>query len=194
MEGGEGMTQVKLFPHQERALKATEGLQRVAYYLDMGLGKTFVGSEKAVTFQQKILLVCQHSKIQDWIEHFNDHYSLPVFNLTVKEQLAGFVAGDGQAVGVINYELIFRRNALKQMQDFTLMLDESSLIQNETAKRSKFILSLKPSNVILLSGTPTDGKYERLWSQLHLLGWHITKETFWQHYIETEWIDTGDDS
>lgn len=194
MEGGEGMTQVKLFPHQERALKATEGLQRVAYYLDMGLGKTFVGSEKAVTFRQKILLVCQHSKIQDWIEHFNDHYSLPVFNLTVKEQLSGFVAGDGQAVGVINYELIFRRNALKQMQDFTLMLDESSLIQNETAKRSKFILGLKPSNVILLSGTPTDGKYERLWSQLHLLGWHITKETFWQHYIETEWIDTGDDS
>ena len=29
---------MKLFPHQIEALKATENLNRVAYYLDMGLG------------------------------------------------------------------------------------------------------------------------------------------------------------
>ena len=39
---------MKLFPHQEAALKDTEGQNRVAYYLDMGLGKTFLGAEKAV--------------------------------------------------------------------------------------------------------------------------------------------------
>lgn len=64
-------------------------------------------------------------------------------------------------IGIINYELAFRRPELSKLSDFTLMLDESSLIQNETAKRSKFILKkLNPSNVILLSGTPTSGKYE----------------------------------
>lgn len=55
------------------------------------------------------------------------------------------------------------------------MLDESSMIKNEKSNRSKFILGLNAENVILLSGTPTGGKYEELWSQLHLLGWNISK-------------------
>ncbi|WP_260445183.1 SNF2-related protein, partial [Listeria cossartiae] len=67
------------------------------------------------------------------------------------------------------------------------MLDESSLIQNESSKQSKFILSLQPDNVILLSGTPTGGRYERLWSQLHLLGWKISKPLFWKQYVAQEW-------
>ena len=34
---------IKLYPHQERALKETKEFNRVGYFLDMGLGKTFVG-------------------------------------------------------------------------------------------------------------------------------------------------------
>lgn len=95
-------------------------------------------------------------------------------------------------VGVINYELAFRRLELSSLKDFTLMLDESSLIQNEQAKRSKFILKmLKPANVILLSGTPSGGKYENLWSQLHLLGWDISKTTYWNTYIDYHFEDYG---
>lgn len=72
------------------------------------------------------------------------------------------------------------------------MLDESSLIQNEQAKRSKFILKkLKPANVILLSGTPTGGKYENLYSQLKLLGWDISKTTYWNTYIDYHFEDMG---
>jgi SNF2 family DNA or RNA helicase len=48
---------------------------------------------------------------------------------------------------------------------------------------------MKPKNVILLSGTPTAGKYENLWSQVHLLGWKISKDLYWKHYIETEWVE-----
>jgi SNF2 family DNA or RNA helicase len=88
--------------------------------------------------------------------------------------------------------LTFRRKELLQLKDFTLMLDESSLIQNEKTKRSKFVLKLEPKNLILLSGTPTGGKYEKLFSQLHLLGWDITKELYWKQYIETEWFETDD--
>ena len=95
-------------------------------------------------------------------------------------------------IGVINYELAFRRPELSKLKDFTLMLDESSLIQNEQAKRSKFILNkLKPANVILLSGTPTGGKYEKLYSQLKLLGWNISKTTYWNTYIEYHFEDMG---
>lgn len=94
-------------------------------------------------------------------------------------------------IGVINYDLIFRRYELMNLENFTLMLDESSLIQNENAKRSRFILKMKPKNVILLSGTPVSGKYEQLWSQIHLLGWNISKELYWNTYINAEWRDYG---
>lgn len=181
---------ITLYQHQKTALDRTEGHNRCAYYLDMGLGKTFVGSEKANTFPNRILMVCQHSKIDDWVEHFQTYYNFTVFNLTKPRQLEEFMGTVGKCVGVINYELTFRRKVLKSLAEFTLMLDESSLIQNETTKRSKFILSLNPENVILLSGTPTGGKYEKLWSQCQLLGWSISKELFYKQYIEQEWVET----
>lgn len=179
---------MQLFTHQQKALDDTRDFNRVAYYLDMGLGKTFVGSEKLKSFGTKQnLLICQKSKVNDWIEHFHTYYEgLNVIDYTKK----GAAAGSG--IIIINYELTFRRSELLHLRDFTMMLDESSMIQNETAKRSKFTLKMQPDNVILLSGTPTAGKYENLWSQLHLLGWNITKDLYWKQYIETEWVEDGD--
>ncbi len=63
------------------------------------------------------------------------------------------------------------------------------MIANPTAKRTKFMHKMKPDNVILLSGTPTGGKYEKLWSQLWLIGWNISKELFYKQYVVTEWIE-----
>lgn len=180
---------IDLYQHQQKALDLTSGHTRCAYYLDMGLGKTFVGSEKAFSFPNKIMVVCQHSKLQDWRDHFGQNYPCTPFDLTRPKQLEEFVDVIGKCVGVINYDLIFRRDVLKRLNGFTLMLDESSLIQNETTKRAKFILSMNPQNVILLSGTPTGGKYEKLWSQCRLLGWNISKELFWKQYVETEWVE-----
>ncbi len=186
---------VTLFPHQTEALTLTAEQNRVAYYLDMGLGKTFVGSEKLKQLGAKInLVVCQKSKVEDWVEHFREHYQYKVFDLTKPKEFDAFfgmISGERfSIVGVINYDLIFRRPELAKLKDFTLMLDESSLIQNEMSKRSKFILrKLKPQNVILLSGTPTGGKYEKLWSQCRLLGWNITKTAFWDTYIKYHYED-----
>ena len=187
---------ITLFQHQQQALDQTEGHNRCAYYLDMGLGKTFVGSEKMMELNSRInLVVCQCSKVPDWIEHFQTYYTRNcVFDLTKPKTFKWFFEQIQQEVptpmiGVINYELTFRRKVLKTLTGFTLMLDESSLIQNENAKRSKFILGLHPDNVILLSGTPTGGKYEKLWSQCRLLGWNISKDLYYNQYIETEWVE-----
>ena len=187
-----------LYPHQKAELEATKDFNRVAYYHDMGLGKTFVGAEKIIQLGSFInLVVCQKSKIEDWQDHFLLYYSekTTIFNLTEKSDFKKFfevtdINYKNQIIGIINYDLIFRRKELLKLSDFTLLLDESSLIQNEKAKRSKFILSLKPKNIILLSGTPTGGKYERLWSQLHLLGWNISKDMFYNHYVDYHWDDS----
>ena len=197
---------MKLYEHQSNALKETADKTHVAYYHDMGLGKTFTGAEKMMQLGARVnLVICQKSKIDDWVEHFKTNYSevddIYSYDLTdkmsfkcffeeidhvIKDDLMGLIP----VVGIINYELAFRRPELAQLKNFTLMLDESSLIQNENSKRSKFILKkLKPKNVILLSGTPTGGKYERLWSQLNLLGWKISKKLFYNQYVDYHYED-----
>lgn len=185
---------IKLFDHQLKALEQTKNFNRVAYYLDMGLGKTFVGSEKMIQLGGNInLVICQKSKVEDWRQHFLDNYwNVNVCDCTTKKGYDAFLhptAPVDYHVGVINYDLIFRRPELQKMHIDTMMLDESSLIQNENSKRSKAILNLDSTNVILLSGTPTSGKYEKLWSQLHLLGWSISKDLYWGQYVETEFLE-----
>lgn len=162
----------------------------------MGLGKTFVGSEKMVQLGARVnLVVCQKSKVDDWVQHFQEHYhNMYIYDLTKKSEIEMFLTDKNftPKVAVINYDLIFRRPELADLKGFTLMLDESSLVQNEMSKRSKFILrKLQPSNVILLSGTPTGGKYEKLWSQCRLLGWKISKEAFWNTYVKFHFDNTN---
>lgn len=180
---------MKLFDYQEKALVLTSDKDNSAFYYDMGLGKTFIGSERLRLYGERVnIIVCQKSKIKDWCEHFKEHYTdYAVFDLTNKKDMQTFITYPiYKCIGIINYELAYRREELRQLKDFTMMLDESSMIKNETAKRTKFILSLKPSHTILLSGTPTDGKYEFLYSQLRLLGWKITKTAYYNRYIKTE--------
>lgn len=188
---------IKLYPHQEEALNQTKDFNRVAYYLDMGLGKTFVGSEKMKELGTDLnILVCQKSLIPTWIEHFKKYYpQYEVIDMTVKKSSQYFLENQnqiGKCVLVVNYDLIFRRKFFLQLENYTLMLDESSMVQNEKAKRSKFILQMKPDNVILLSGTPTSGKYENLWSQIHLLGWKISSELYNKQYVNWKKIEAGD--
>lgn len=194
---------ITLYKHQQQALDLTKTHNRVGYFLDMGLGKTFVGSEKMYELDAlHNLVVCQKSKVQDWIDHFNENYDgdYLVLNLTQKKDSKVFQSiiegnagalSDTYVVGVINYDLLFRRSYIAHISGFTLLLDESQMIKNETAKRSKAVLKMTPQNVILLSGTPSSGKYEKLWSQLRLLGWDITEKAYWNSYIDTEWVEDG---
>lgn len=182
---------IKLFPHQERALNETYKLNRVAYYLDMGLGKTFVGSEKLWELNTPYnLVICQKSKIEDWKEHFEAFYSEYKVIVFDKQNLDIIPS---ESILIINYDKVWRRPEISKLRDFTLMLDESSMIKNERSNRSKFVLKLHAKNVILLSGTPTGGKYEELISQVNLLGWNISKDLFLKQYTVREWdeLDGG---
>lgn len=191
---------MKLYPHQAEALKRTVDYDRVAFYHDMGLGKTFTGAEKMRLYGNRVnLVICQKSKVMDWFKHFCDHYSnmgYSFLNLRNKLELEYFMGmalkpdATLKLVGIINYESAWRRKDLMKLKDFTLMLDESSLIQNKTAKQTKSILKLQPRNVILLSGTPTAGKYENLWTQARLLGWNISEDLYNRQYVNWKWVES----
>lgn len=174
-----------LFAYQQAALDRVDGKRRCAFYHDMGLGKTFTGAEKLMSDRcwKRALVVCQKSKVADWVDHFEAHYDMPVVDLTKQD-----VCRDVEGVMVVNYDLIWRRPQLMELDDIALMFDESSLVQNATSKRTKAAMKLagKADMLVLLSGTPVDGKYERLWTQLRMLGWGIDEKLFWRQYVESE--------
>lgn len=171
----------------------------------MGLGKTFAGSEKMFAFNERVnLVVCQKSKVKDWISHLYEFYSndtptdCAIYDLTNTGDYKKFfeqVAAKTDKlsiVGVINYELIYRRPEILKLKGFTVLYDESSMLKNEQSKRAKAALKLKSAHNILLSGTPVGGKYEELWSQCRLLGWKISKKDFWSRYvITTDYFPVG---
>lgn len=137
------------------------------------------------------IVVCQKSKVDDWVDHFIKYYpEYTVIDLTRAKNQVRHNGGD-VCVGVINYELFWRRPEYVPKYKYSLTLDESSLIGNDSAKQTKFIMSLKPEYLILLSGTPTGGKYEKLWSQLKMLGYPTDKKSYYNKYIVQRTIVTA---
>ena len=129
---------VKLYDFQRKGLEATQGLSRCAFFWSMGLGKSFMGSEKLVSFESLInLVICQKSKIRDWIDHFQTYYDLPVYDLTKKDSLKAFMFLNDRRIGVINYDLLHRRPELLKLQHVAAVFDESSMIKRTSARRTR---------------------------------------------------------
>lgn len=184
-----------LFAYQQAALDRVSGKRNCAFYHDMGLGKTFTGAEKLMSDKcwHLALVVCQKSKVADWVDHFRSHYDIDVLDLTTPDGMKNFELSMSypdlpNAVGVINYDLLWRRPDIQALRHFAVMFDESSLLQNKSSKRTKAAMKLadRANELVLLSGTPVDGKYERLWTQLNMLGWRIDEKLFWRQYVESE--------
>ncbi len=86
-------------------------------------------------------------------------------------------------VGIINYESAWRKPELLKLRAFTLMLDESQAIANNTSKQTKGVIKLKFDNLILLSGTPcSNARYDKLYTQLKMLGLHMNKRSYEDRY------------
>lgn len=160
-----------------------EGHNAVALYWDMGLGKTYGGLDRAVQYgDNRVLIVCQKSKMQDWIDAVKDFTGETAGNLRKPDELQKYTS-NMYKYAVINYDLLWkRRTELSKLYDFTLVLDESSLIKNPKAQRTKAVFKLKYKHLVLLSGTPCSGKYEELVTQCHLLGWKIDADVYINRY------------
>lgn len=149
------------------------------------MSKTYCGSYKAVSFNKPILIICPKSLIHQWIEHFNDvHTEWGTYDLTKKKRLDEFIGAERiNKVGIINYESAWRKPKLLKLCNFTLMLDESQAIANNTSKQTKGVVKLKFDNLVLLSGTPcSNARYDKLYTQLKMLGLHMNKRSYEDKY------------
>ena len=150
-------------------------------------GKTFIASEKMKQLNEILnIIICPKSVVDIWEKHIKLRY--PEYQVYKYELPKDFTL---KTVIIINYDLIWRRKEFLAINNYTLILDESQFIKNTTATRTKFVMNLQFKNLILCSGTPTGGKYEELLTQCKLLGWNITKKTYWNMYIDYILINIG---
>ena len=99
------------------------------------------------------IIVCPKSVVDTWENHIKLYYpEYQVFKYEIPKDLTV------KTVIIINYDLIWRRTDFLELQNYTLVLDESQFIKNTATSRTKFIMKLKFKNLILCSGTPTRRK------------------------------------
>ncbi len=86
---------------------------------------------------------------------------------------------------------MWRRPELLKLRGYTLILDESHNVCNATSKQTKGVMKLKYDNLILLSGTPNGGAYEKLYTQMKMLGYKQNKKQFTDRYCNMFTMESG---
>lgn len=193
------MKATTLLPYQETAMDFLSQFPKSAGYLEMGLGKTFIGSETIKKWWDSgirhIVVLCQLSKVGEadvpdtWMHHLATYTDIPVYN---GRKDLNF---EKEGIFVLNYDMAIRRKELSAIpQPYGIICDESSILQNRRTKRSLMMLGKdramksgigsKAQCIQLLSGTPCNGKYENLWVQARLLGYKGSYNKWLSDYCE----------
>lgn len=182
-----------LYKYQRDIINKLKTYNKCALYLEAGCGKTHTSSHKAVSYNVPIIVVAPKAVIPQWVEHFKDnHPEWLLYDLSKKQQLSDFVHAEAQnRCGIITYGLVWRRPELLKMRGYTLILDESHNICNPASKQTKGVMKLKYDNLILLSGTPNGGRYDKLYTQMKMLGYKPNKKQFEDRYCNMFTMETG---
>lgn len=175
---GEAMIlKTKLKAHQERAVEKLKNLKIGALYMEMGTGKTRTAIELiARRFNKskidKVLWLCPCS-----------------VKPTIKEEVLKHVSGDVSQfiiAGIESLSSSVRLNAwllrIVQKYNVFMVVDESIMIKNHRALRSKNIILLGQyaKYKLILNGTPISKCEKDLYAQWYFLDWRILGyKSFW---------------
>jgi SNF2 family DNA or RNA helicase len=180
----------KKMEHQTAAYSKLIKLKVGALYMDMGTGKTRTALELAVNRLKQgkvdcILWLCPVSVKRTIVQEIGKHLGGAIYELVDPERINNwqahiYIAGiesisQSDRVNFRLYELVQKRNCF-------LVVDESNLIKNDLAKRTKRILRYgKYCNYkLILNGTPITNTEQDLYSQWRLLDWRILGyQSFW---------------
>lgn len=178
---------LKPYCYQQEIIFKFDGLNKIGLFLDMGLGKTLIACElfkREILGNETILIVCKKSIIDNWSKFLFSQYGKEsiILNKQNVHELEGNVI-------LTNYELLWRRPEIIKVAGINLILDEAQYIKNRNTQIGKFIGKLCYNRIILLSGTPTGGKYDDLYNLFFLLGYEIKYKTFTTQYCVYERIE-----
>jgi SNF2 family DNA or RNA helicase len=193
------MTSTTLTACQSLALAAAKKKPGFAYFLEMGLGKTFLTLTEFLALVKedrkasRMVVVCPNSFKSGWgveISKHRLHMAVHVYEASRHKVAEGFTTShfSQPPALIINYEAMRLPKVKQLIAGFTaerncyLVLDESINLKNPQAKRTKAILKITNNFafVRILSGKPTTQGPHDLWAQLAAIGMLGHNENFYQ--------------
>lgn len=184
-----------LFPHQVFARDKLAAYPNVAFFDDMGTGKTVAALDidrirrKQNWPNAKTLVVTLNGPVMDsWRRHFEDWTDLKVCVLNPKKRAqcwADFIHSNAD-VFVVHWDGV---RVFPELQDITwlhVIGDEVHKIMHRDTKTTKEFKRIRTGYKTGLTGTPTSGRPDLLWS---ILNWLYPKvwrsyHKFFEEYVE----------
>lgn len=189
------------YEHQKRGYLIATTIPNCGLFFDPGLGKTLVsiatiGRRASHKQIYRVLIVAPLSVLAVWEEQFEEHaffsidYSLYVLDgrriddrielveyLTkVRKKNKTETAKDHLEIIVTNYEALFKmEGALTKWGPDMIVADESQMIKNRKAKRTKMMwrLGKSASYKLILTGTPVTESPLDFWAQYKFLDQNV---------------------
>lgn len=138
-----------------------------ALYWAMGTGKTYASLYWLQGNNCKnAVIVCPASVVTQWEQ------AVSTLNIT-------------KNIHIVSYSSVWRdkNKHLFELDNYCCILDECQYINNKSKQTdSCMVLCNNADYILLLSGTPCDGKYEKLYNQLKVLGYEKNKTYFERRY------------
>jgi len=172
---------MKLYPYQMIGVEFIDTTKSCLLADEMGLGKT----AQALAWLQlrskvrPVLVICTATLKLNWEREINKWMSK---NKSVCVVNAGEAWDDSEII-IINYDIVDRYlEDLKKIKFQCIIIDESTLIKNSKAKRTKAVVKLakKIPHVICLSGTPFLNRPVEMFNTLQLVS-PSEFSNFWQY-------------
>lgn len=149
-----------LYEHQTQAAVLCVLNKRYGVFDEMGLGKT-VTSLAAMFYQMdegvftRLVIICPKSIKQQWRDEIQQFFGRGSVVLDGTPKQRQVILNAEPNVVIINYEQVTPELLDWLRTDkYGVIIDEASYLKNDTAKRTRNVRAMKPSSLIVLTGTP----------------------------------------
>ena len=177
---------MKLYAHQERAVRICRKIPKFGFWFDCGTGKTISMLAACEAVPMRTIVVCPKSIMGSaWLrdaQHFPNLRTKILAASSKPQRKANILATDWD-IGIINFDQ-FRteRDTIEKAGVRRLIVDESSKMKNHEAAITKSLVGFadKCESVYLLSGTPAPNNVTEYWPQIRAIRRDLAGDLFWK--------------
>jgi SNF2 family DNA or RNA helicase len=192
------MLKIDLFPHQKEAVDKLKELPNVAFFDDMGVGKTYqaiaIDDYRRSQAKGKTLVITLNGPMTiQWRKAFQTATNLSVVIVDPKDKEDSWQEfKDSNAdVLITHWESLWKpRSSTAKFSFFKCLVeekwlhviaDEAQKIMHRQNQVTRNLKAIKPKYRTALTGTPTSGKPDLLWS---VLNWLYPKDwtSYWKFF------------
>ena len=173
-----------LYDHQNEALHFLKDRERGALLMEMGTGKTRIVLERIASEEipLPVLIVIPNSLFYSWGKEISQFPQISSVSLTgTRKQRLASLRGS-ESVFFLNYEYLSPlRDALLRKHFQTLVFDESTMVKNPRAKRTRTAIKLADhaEQVYILTGTCMANAPLDIFCQFRLLGKDVLGSSYY---------------